>query len=314
MANILVTGGAGFVGSHLCETLLEDGHRVHCLDNLSSGNRDNLQSIMQNPLFSFEEIDICTLYRSETRLDLIYHLASPASPKDYLAHPLETLKTNSVGTWNIVELAEQHRARLIVASTSEVYGDPLEVPQKEKYWGNVNPVGPRSPYDEGKRFSEAVCAAFTHVYGADARIVRIFNTYGPRLRPEDGRVISNFIWQALRGQPLTVYGDGSQTRSFLYIGDLIRALLLMAEVQERPPGPVNLGNPVETTVGDLAKLVIRLTGSKSRIEYKPLPQDDPKRRLPSIERAQKYLGWSPQVSLEKGLEETITYFRKFSRG
>ena len=330
---ILITGGAGFLGSHLCEALLQQGHRVICLDNFITGRAENVAHLMGQEGFSFVKYNVCDYLHVDGPLEAILHFASPASPQDYLEYPIATLKVGALGTHKALGLAKAKDARFLLASTSEVYGDPLVNPQAESYWGNVNPISPRGVYDEAKRFAEAMTMAYHRYHGLDTRIVRIFNTFGPRMRPNDGRVVSNFIVQALQGKPLTVFGDGSQTRSFCYVDDLVRGILalLMAgsdkTIEERTdrsgflapaPGsprvsihdPVNLGNPRELTVLDIAKLVLALTGSRSAIEQRPLPVDDPKVRRPDIRRAQALLGWEPKVELEDGLRKTIEYFRR----
>jgi dTDP-glucose 4,6-dehydratase len=304
----VVTGGAGFIGSHLCEALVERGDSVVCVDDFSSGSEENIEALAGSKLFELLHGDVCVvLDKVAGPVSAVAHLASPASPADYLAHPLETLAVGSRGTEAALRLAQAHGARFVLASTSEVYGDPLVHPQREEYWGNVNPVGPRSVYDEAKRFSEAMTAAFRRTIGLDAGIVRIFNTYGPRLRAGDGRVVSNFIVQALSDQPLTIYGDGSQTRSFCYVDDTVSGLVTMLDTHV--PGPVNLGNPVELHVADLAQLVLRLTGSSVSIMYRPLPEDDPTRRRPDVAKAKEFLGWEPVVTAEDGLKRTIEWFR-----
>lgn len=307
MKRVLITGGAGFIGSHLCELFLKRGYEVICVDNLISGNMDNIAHLF-GERFTFLRYDITNPIWIPGRVDYILNFASPASPVDYMNHPIETLKVGAMGTYNVLELAKEKGARLLHASTSEVYGDPLVHPQPETYWGNVNPIGPRSVYDEAKRYAEALVMAYHRTYGLDTRIVRIFNTYGPNMRPNDGRAIPNFISQALKGEPITVYGDGSQTRSFTYISDEVEGIyrLLMSDYHE----PVNIGNPEERTILDLAKLVIEMTGSKSEITFKPLPKDDPRVRRPDISRAREVLGWEPKVPLEEGLKETIRYFRR----
>jgi dTDP-glucose 4,6-dehydratase len=326
---IVITGGAGFLGSHLCEKLLSLGHSVVSIDNVATGRLENLASIEKNPAFQFRKQDVSQHIGVEGPVDAVAHLASPASPPDYLRLQIQTLKVGALGTHNALGLAKAKNARFLLASTSEVYGDPLVNPQPESYWGNVNPVGPRSVYDEAKRFAEAMTLAYHRSHGIDVRIARIFNTYGPRMRAEDGRVVSNFIVQALRGDSLTVYGDGSQTRSFCYVSDLVEGLarlLLLdstggsnqspeAEISQATSFnevhlPVNLGNPVETTVADIARTIIRLTGSSSEIKHLPLPADDPKVRCPQIARAQELLNWKPKVPLAEGLQSTITYFRQ----
>lgn len=309
MRHVVVTGGAGFIGSHLCELLVARGDAVTCIDDLSSGRRENVLLLETSGRFQFVEGDAAQVIGSvEGRIDVVVHLASPASPNDYLSHPLETMAVGSRGTEAALMVSEAHHARFVLASTSEVYGDPLVHPQHEDYWGNVNPIGPRSVYDESKRFSEALSAAYGRARGVRVGIVRIFNTYGPRLRAGDGRVVSNFITQALSAQSLTVYGDGSQTRSLCYVDDLVRGLVLMLDSEA--VGPINLGNPVELTVRALAELVVGLTGSSSQLAHGPLPQDDPARRQPDITRAQEVLGWRPSITVEEGLEKTISWFKR----
>src|SRR2546423_13809616 len=305
MPTSLVTGGAGFLGSHLCDEVLRRGQRGICGDNLETGSLANIEHIRHDQ-FVHLTVDIIEPYYVEEPIDFVYHLASPASPIDYLRLPLHTLKVGSYGTHHTLGLAKKHRARFLLASTSEVYGDPQVHPQPESYWGNVNPVGPRGVYDEAKRFAEALTMAYHRYHQLDTRIVRIFNTYGPRMRPKDGRVVSNFIVQALKGDPLTLYGDGSQTRSFCYVDDLIDGIVRLFE--RGGSDPTNIGNPNEFTVRQLAELVLRLTGSRSRIVEHPLPTDDPKVRQPDIKRARETLGWEPKVSLEDGLPRTIEYF------
>ncbi len=305
---ILVTGAAGFLGSHLADRLLADGHTVVGMDNYITGRPENLAHLARNPKFSFVEQDVTLALPVTGPLEGILHFASPASPRDYLDHPIETLRVGSAATHLALELARERGARFLVASTSEVYGDPLVHPQPESYWGNVNPNGPRSVYDEAKRYAEAATMAYRRTFGVDTRIVRIFNTYGPRMRPRDGRVVSNFIVQALRGEPLTMYGDGSQTRSFCYVDDLVDGIIRLFL---RGDGePTNIGNPNEFTVRALADEVLRLTGSKSKIVVEPLPVDDPRVRQPDITRARRMLGWEPSVSLAEGLQRTIAYFRE----
>jgi dTDP-glucose 4,6-dehydratase len=304
---VLVTGAAGFLGSHLCDRLLADGHRVIAMDNYLTGNAGNLAHLRSEPAFQFVLHDVANFIEVQGPLDGVLHFASPASPVDYLDYPIQTLKVGSLGTHKALGLSRAKGARFLLASTSEVYGDPLVHPQPESYWGNVNPVGPRGVYDEAKRFAEALTMAYHRFHQLDTRVVRIFNTFGPRMRPRDGRVVSNFIVQALKGEPLTIYGDGSQTRSFCYVDDLIDGI---ARVFERGgPDPTNLGNPHEFTVRQLAELVLRLTGSRSPIVERPLPTDDPKVRQPDITRARQTLEWEPRVSLEDGLTRTIAYFR-----
>ncbi|MET1088933.1 MAG: UDP-glucuronic acid decarboxylase family protein [Arthrobacter sp.] len=304
---VLVTGGAGFLGSHLCETLIQRGDSVVCVDDLSTGRRGNLAKIADHPKFTFVQRDVSTALNVTGRLDAVAHLASPASPPDYHRLPLETLAVGSRGTENALKLAERKAARFILASTSEVYGDPTVHPQTEEYWGNVSSVGPRSVYDEAKRFAEAISMAYARSRGVNVGIVRIFNTFGPRMRAEDGRVVSSFIAQALNGDPLTIYGDGQQTRSFCYVDDLIRGITAMIDTDET--GPVNLGNPIEKTVRELAELVLEITGSSSAIEFHRRPVDDPTRRRPDISLAASVLGWKPQVSTEDGLQQAVRYFR-----
>ena len=303
---ILVTGGAGFLGSHLCDRLLAEGHHVIAMDNLLTGNTDNIAHLAGNKRFSFIEHDVTNYIYIKDQLDAILHFASPASPVDYLELPIQTLKVGSLGTHNALGLALAKGARLLLASTSEVYGDPQVHPQTEDYWGHVNPIGPRGVYDEAKRFAEAMVMAYHRSHGVDTRIVRIFNTYGPRMRLNDGRVVPNFIGQALRGEPLTVYGDGSQTRSFCFVSDLIEGIyrLLMSNETE----PVNIGNPTETTILEFAQKINELTGNQAGIEIKPLPTDDPKQRQPNIGKAQRLLGWQPKVALDQGMTETIAWF------
>ncbi len=303
---VLVTGGAGFIGSHLCDFLLAHGCEVVCMDNLLTGSMDNIAHI-RDPRFAFVQHDVTNFIEIQGPLDYVLHFASPASPIDYLELPIQTLKVGALGTHKALGLAKARGAKFLLASTSEVYGDPLVHPQREDYWGNVNPVGPRGVYDEAKRFAEAMTMAYHRVHGLDARIVRIFNTYGSRMRLADGRAIPTFIRQALRGEPLTVYGDGSQTRSFTFISDLVDGIwrLMNAPVND----PVNVGNPREMTLMDLAKHVLRLAGSRSEIVFRPLPTDDPKVRQPDIGKARRLLGWEPRVELEEGLRQTIEWYR-----
>jgi dTDP-glucose 4,6-dehydratase len=303
---VLVTGAAGFLGSHLCDALLAEGNHVLGVDNLSTGNLANLAHLTSEPRFRFEQLDICTPF-DLGRIDFIYNFASPASPVDYHRLGIETLRVGSLGTLNTLELAKKYGAGYLHASTSECYGDPEVHPQVETYWGNVNPVGPRSIYDEAKRFSEAAVTAYNRYHNVDTHLVRIFNTYGPRLQANDGRVISNLMMQALRGQPLTIYGDGGQTRSFCYCSDLIAGILLLAKSSEHTP--VNLGNPVEWTILECAREVQSLLGTSSQLVFEPLPQDDPTRRRPDITRARQLLGWSPKVSLREGLALSLDYFK-----
>ena len=307
MARIVVTGGAGFIGSHLCERFLAEGHEVICIDNLVTGNADNIAHLFADARFSFIPQDVTTYLHVKGELDAILHFASPASPTDYLELPIQTLKVGSLGTHKALGLAREKGARLLLASTSEVYGDPLVHPQTEDYWGNVNPIGPRGVYDEAKRFAEALVMAYQRSHGLETRIGRIFNTYGPRMRLRDGRVVPNFISQALRGEDLTVYGDGSQTRSFCFVTDLVEGICRL--LRSDYDGPVNLGNSQEMSVLDFARLIISLTGSRSRIAFRPLPADDPQVRQPDIRLARRVLEWQPQVPLETGLRQTIAYFR-----
>ena len=303
----VVTGGAGFLGSHLCDRLLAEGHRVIAVDNLLTGNLDNIAHLKNDPAFIFLNHNVTQHVDVAGSVHYVFHFASPASPIDYLELPIQTLKVGSLGTWNCLGLAKAKGARFVLASTSEVYGDPLQHPQSEEYLGNVNPIGPRGVYDEAKRFAEALTMAYHRYHHLDTRIVRIFNTYGPRMRLRDGRVVPAFVGQALRGEPLTVFGNGSQTRSFCYVSDLIEGIWRLAQADYHQP--VNIGNPTEFTIMDFAKLILKLTGSKSDIVYKPLPVDDPKQRRPDISRARKLLSWEPKVDLETGLRQTIDYFR-----
>jgi dTDP-glucose 4,6-dehydratase len=302
MPTCLVTGGAGFLGSHLCDELLARGNRVICVDNLETGSLANIQHIRTDD-FVHLSLDIIEPYFVQEPIDFVYHLASPASPIDYLRLPLHTLKVGSYGTHHTLGLAKKHRARFLTASTSEVYGDPQVHPQPETYWGHVNPIGPRGVYDEAKRYAEALTMAYHGQQGVDTAIVRIFNTYGPRMRPNDGRAVPTFVRQALEGKPLTVFGDGTQTRSFCYVDDLIRGLVALAESQEHLP--VNIGNPSEFTLNELAETVLRVTGSKSEIVHEALPVDDPQVRQPDITRAKQLLGWEPTIELEEGLRRML---------
>src|SRR5258705_22262 len=304
---VLVTGAAGFLGSHLCDRFIKEGYRVIGMDNLITGDPRNIEHLFKLKEFEFYHHDVSKFVHVPGQLDYILHFASPASPIDYLKIPIQTLKVGSLGTHNLLGLARVKKSRILVASTSEVYGDPNVHPQTEEYYGNVNPVGPRGVYDEAKRFAEAMTMAYHRYHGLDTRIVRIFNTYGPRMRPNDGRVVSNFIVQALRGEPLTVYGDGSQTRSFCYVDDLIEGILRLFE--RGTADPTNIGNPHEFTVRQLAERVLALTGSKSKIVERPLPVDDPQVRQPDISAARSKLGWEPAISLDEGLRRTIEYFR-----
>ena len=306
MKTILVTGGAGFLGSHLCERLLDRGDEVICLDNLFTGRKENIRHLMRRSHFEFMRHDIVDPFMVEC--DQIYNLACPASPVAYQYNPIKTIKTSSVGTVNVLGLAKRCQARILHASTSEVYGDPTVHPQPESYWGNVNPIGPRSCYDEGKRVAESLCMNYHLAHGVEVRIIRIFNTYGPRMDPNDGRVISNFITQALRGEPLTVYGDGSQTRSFCCRDDLIEGMIRLMD-QNEETGPVNIGNPGEFSMLELAEAVIAATHSTSTVEHLPLPQDDPQQRRPDITKARQLLNWEPTIELEEGLRKTVAYYR-----
>ena len=304
----LITGGAGFIGSHLCERFLGEGHHVIAVDNLITGNLENLDPFRSNARFRFIGHDISNPLKIRDKLDHVLHFASPASPVDYLEYPIQTLKVGSLGTHNALGLAKAHGARFLLASTSEVYGDPLEHPQTEKYWGNVNPVGVRGVYDEAKRFAEAMTMAYYRTHGLNTHIVRIFNTYGERMRLNDGRVLPNFMYQALMGEPITVYGDGKQTRSFCYVSDLVEGIyrLLFTDFHE----PVNLGNPAEITVKEFAEEIRALAGSKSQVVYRPLPEDDPKVRQPDITRARQILGWEPKIGRSVGLARTMAFFRE----
>ena len=304
---ILITGGAGFVGSHLAERLLDQGHDVIAVDNYFTGSKRNIEHLLTNPRFELMRHDVTfPLY---VEVDAIYNLASPASPVHYQHDPVQTTKTNVMGAINMLGLAKRLRVPILQASTSEVYGDPEVHPQPEGYWGKVNPIGPRAGYDEAKRVAETLFFDYHRQHGLDIRVARIFNTYGPRMAADDGRVVSNFIVQAVRGEPLTIYGDGSQTRSFCYVDDLVSGLVALMENDSNEPGPVNLGNPGEFTMLELASLVLEMTGSSSTIEHRDLPADDPKQRQPNIEKAKKVLGWEPSVPLRDGLEKTIDYFR-----
>lgn len=305
---ILVTGGAGFIGSHLCRRLLGDGNEVTCLDNLSTGSIDNIDGLLTNPRFSFIECDVAGWIGLSHRVDQIYNLACPASPVQYQLDPVATTRTNVLGAMNVLELARIMGARILQASTSEVYGDPAVHPQKESYWGNVNPIGPRACYDEGKRCAETLFFDYHRQYGVDIRVARIFNTYGPRMHPNDGRVVSNFIVQALSGEPITIYGNGSQTRSFCYVDDMVDGLMRLMNAND-PRQPINLGNPIETSVIDLARMVVIACRKPGNIVFKGLPVDDPTRRCPDIKYARGFLRWSPKVPLEDGLGKTVDYFR-----
>jgi UDP-glucuronate decarboxylase len=315
--HVLVAGGAGFLGSHLCDALLAEGAHVVCVDNFGTGRRENLRHLSREPRFDLVEADVIGPLPARLRADAVFNLACAASPPLYQADPEHTMLTNVLGTRNLLRLAEACGARFLQASTSEVYGDPESHPQAECYWGNVNPTGPRACYDEGKRAAEALCFDFARAGRAEARVARIFNTYGPRMRADDGRVVSNVVTQALAGEGITVYGDGRQTRSFCYATDMIDGLLRLMALETpsgaRPPGPVNLGNPVELTVGDLVERVIALTGSRSAVVNRPLPEDDPRRRRPDISRAEALLGWAPRTPLEAGLRATIAWFAEEAR-
>ena len=304
---VLVTGGAGFIGSHLCEFLVDRGHEVIAVDNFITGSSGNLDPCRGRPGFMFVHHNVTEYIRLDGPLDWVLHFASPASPRDYLELPIQTLKVGALGTHNALGLAMAKHAGFLLASTSEVYGDPLVHPQNEEYWGNVNPVGPRGVYDEAKRFAEAMTMAYHRYHGVSTRIVRIFNTHGPRMRLNDGRAIPAFMTQALRGEPVTVFGDGSQTRSFQYISDLVEGVWRL--MQQASPDPVNIGNPQEMTLLELAKRVIRIAGSRSEIVFRPLPEDDPKVRQPDITRARRLLGWEPRVDTDEGLRRTLEWFR-----
>ena len=308
MARILITGGAGFIGSHLCERFLDEGYEVICMDNLLTGSLDNISQLFTNSRFLFIEQDVTNYIYVGGELDAILHFASPASPIDYMEHPIQTLKVGSLGTHKVLGLAKEKRARFLLASTSEVYGDPQVHPQKEDYWGNVNPIGPRGVYDEAKRFAEALTMAYHRCHGVETRIARIFNTFGPKMRVNDGRVVPSFINQSLMGEDLTVFGDGSQTRSFCFISDLVEGIhrLLESDCTD----PVNLGNPEEMTILEFARKINELNGTSNRIMFRPLPVDDPKVRQPDITKAEKVLDWSPRVSIDEGLRETIKFFRE----
>lgn len=307
MKKILVTGGAGFIGSHLCQALVRT-HQVICVDSLISGQLENLKDLKKKKNFSFIKHDIINPLKFKKTIDEIYNLACPASPVDFPKYPIKILLTCSAGVKNILDLAVEHQAKFLHTSTSEVYGDPLDHPQKESYWGNVNPIGPRSCYDEGKRFAESLIENYRKRFQLETKIVRVFNTYGPRMRPDDGRVVSTFINQALKGKPLTVNGHGNQTRSFCFVSDMVEGLLKM--MASSSPGPINLGNPQEDKISDLAEMIIGMVGSKSKIVFGPLPEDDPARRKPDINLAKKKLDWEPRVNLEDGLDKTISFFKK----
>jgi len=304
----IMSGAAGFIGSHLSDRLIAEGHSVIGLDNFITGAARNLEHLNGNPAFTFHEWDVCRPWEIDTPVDGVLHLASLASPKDYLEHPIETLEVGSTGTRNMLEVARRYQARFLLTSTSECYGDPLVHPQVETYWGNVNPVGPRSCYDESKRYAEAITMAYHRVYNLPTNIARIFNTYGPRMQLNDGRVVPAFIDQALRGKPMTVFGDGSQTRSFCYVDDLVDGLYRLMLSAERYP--VNLGNPVEMTILEFAERIRRIMGATAPLRFEPLPEDDPKQRQPQIDKAKRVLGWEPKIGLEAGLRQTIEYFQK----
>jgi dTDP-glucose 4,6-dehydratase len=308
MKKVLITGGAGFLGSHLCDRFIAEGFHVIAMDNLITGNLANIEHLFHLKQFEFYNHDVSKFVHVPGELDYILHFASPASPIDYLKLPIQTLKVGSLGTHNLLGLAKSKKARFLIASTSEVYGDPLVHPQNEDYWGNVNPIGPRGVYDEAKRFQEAITMAYHTYHGLETRIVRIFNTYGPRMRLDDGRVLPAFIGQALRGESLTAFGDGSQTRSFCYVSDLVEGIyrLLLSDY----PFPVNIGNPGEITINQFAEEILAITGSQSKVIYKPLPKDDPKQRQPDISRAREILGWEPLIGRAEGLKKTLEYFKK----
>ena len=303
----LISGGAGFIGSHLCDRFLKEGHEVIAVDNFITGRPDNVAHLMGHPRFRLIELDVTNYIYVDGPLDNVLHFASPASPVDYLKYPIQTLKVGALGTHKTLGLAKHKKARYLLASTSEVYGDPLEHPQTEKYWGNVNPTGFRGVYDEAKRFAEAMTMAYNRYHGVETRIVRIFNTYGPRMRLDDGRALPTFMGQALRGEPVTVYGDGSQTRSFQYVDDLVEGLVRLLASDE--VDPVNIGNPEEVTILEFAREVVDLVGSASKIAFEPLPKDDPKVRQPDISKAKRVLGWEPRVGRREGLERTLAYFK-----
>ena len=305
---VLITGGAGFIGSHLCERLIKEGCEVICIDNLITGRKENLKVLLSFSSFQFIKQDVCEYLKITEKLDYILHLASPASPRDYLRFPIQTLKVGSLGTYNTLGLAKAHGAKYLLASTSQVYGDPQVNPQREDYWGNVSCIGPRGVYDEAKRFAEALTMAYHRHHGLDTRIARIFNTYGPGMRLKDGRVIPTFIYQTLKEKPLTVFGDGSQTRSFCYISDLIEGILelMNSSIHE----PINLGSPMEMSILQVAKKIISLTGKRSKVVFRPLPKDDPKVRRPDISKAKELLGWKLKINIDEGLKKTIEYFKK----
>jgi len=307
---VLITGGAGFLGSHLCDRLLAEGHEVICIDNLRTGRKENIAGLLARRDFAFLQQDVTEPFFVEGKVDAVMHFASPASPKDYLEHPIHTLKVGGPGTYHALGLAKAQGAVFILASTSEVYGDPEVNPQPETYWGHVNPVGPRSVYDEAKRYAEAMTVAYQRAHGLRTRILRIFNTYGPRMRLNDGRALPTLMGQALRGDPLTVYGDGSQTRSFCYVSDLVEGIYRLLLISDPAPLLLNLGNPEEVTLRQLAQEILEISGSRSQVVFQPLPEDDPKRRRPDVHRAQQILGWEPRVSRREGLQKTLAYFRE----
>lgn len=305
----LVTGGAGFIGSHLCDALIQRGDQVICVDNLLTGNKKNIEHLLPNQLFSFLEAD-CAFPLTEIKAEIIFHFASPASPPKYQKYSIETLLVNTIGTYHLLNQARAANARFVYASTSEIYGDPLEHPQKESYWGNVNPIGPRACYDEAKRVGETFVAEYHRKFNLDTRIIRIFNTFGPRMDIDDGRVITNFIQQILNETPLTIYGNGAQTRSFCYVSDLVEGIVALGTKDDLDGAVINVGNPNETSIKEFASLICNLVGVEPRFEYQDLPQDDPMQRKPDISQARKLLGWAPKVSLEAGLKSTFAYFRK----
>ncbi|MBF0485541.1 MAG: SDR family oxidoreductase [Candidatus Omnitrophica bacterium] len=304
----LMSGGAGFLPSHMCDQLMEQGHRIFCVDNFITGKKTNIAHLLKDKNFTLIKQDVSRPFKIPGKIDYVMHCASPASPVDYLNHPVETLLVGSQGTHHMLEIAKAKKAVFLLTSTSEVYGDPKEHPQKETYWGNVNPIGPRSVYDEAKRYAEAVTFAYRRTFKVDTKVVRIFNTYGPRMNLHDGRVVPNFIYQALKGLPLTIYGDGKQTRSFCYVDDEAKGILRL--MFSNLSGPVNIGNPGEFTIIEFAKIVLELTGSRSKFVYEPFPQDDPKQRKPDISIARAKLGWEPKVSLREGLAKTIEWFKE----
>lgn len=307
MSRILITGGAGFLGSHLCDNLIKNGDEVLCLDNYFTGHKNNVEHLLKNPRFELVRHDVVLPYHAE--IDQIYNLACPASPRHYQYDPIKTMQTNIIGALNMLDLAKRANAKILQASTSEVYGDPKVHPQTEEYWGNVNPIGIRSCYDEGKRSAETLFFDYWRTYKTDIKVMRIFNTYGPRMNSEDGRVVSNFIVQALRGEDITIYGDGLQTRSFCYVDDLIDGMTQLMKSSVAVQGPINIGNPTEFTILELVEIILSIVGGKSKVIFMPLPQDDPKQRQPDITKAKKLLHWKPSISLEDGLKKTILYFQ-----